>query len=174
MLDEKEGDGQPAEENRALSNVGPVEDSLPDILDPREVKAALKKIKNDAKESWYKSNYFICISYSSVCFFILSAESHNTEVPNHFRTYEEIKKEMEGVNTQVTSESAIIKQLVESYPQSDLKADVIEDLEFYVHQFDNALDFVKMGGLALVVLPALNSSDLSLRSNAALLLGNIT
>ena len=43
---------------------------------------------------------------------------------------------------------------------------LVLSLEYYVHQFDNAVDFVTLGGLDKVVLPSLNSSLEDLQESA--------
>lgn len=120
-------------------------------LDRAEIKEALKKIKNDAQES----------------------SSHSE---GSFRSYEEIKEQMKDLEMNIKTETEIIKDLVAGYPQlndDSLKIASLGDLEFYVHQYDNALDFVKMGGFKNIILPALNSTNSELRSAAAFLLGNL-
>ena len=113
------------------------------------MKEALKKIKNDAKDS------------------VKSGDS--------FRSYEEIKEEMKKIEQSIKTEYEIVKELVASYISLDEddsgRQAILNDLEFYVHQYDNAQDFVKMGGFKDVVLPALNSTDRDLRSSAAFLIG---
>ena len=118
-------------------------------LNHAELKEALKKIKNDAKDS------------------VKSGDS--------FRSYEEIKEEMKKIEQSIKTEYEIVKELVASYISLDEddsgRQAILNDLEFYVHQYDNAQDFVKMGGFKDVVLPALNSTDRDLRSSAAFLIG---
>lgn len=117
-----------------------------------ELKEALKKIKDEAQE-----------------------ESSQEE--RKFRSYEEIKEELKKLERAIKTEYEIVKELVEQYLSSkedDIKKTILEDLEFYVHQYDNALDFVKMGGFSKVVLHALNSSNSELRSSACYLLGKFS
>lgn len=121
----------------------------PHQFDADEIKEALKKIKNEAKEV-------------------------DDQEEKKFRTYEEIKKEMKNAEQSIKTEYEIVKELVDRYlssNQDDVKKNILDDLEFYVHQYDNALDFVKMGGFEKVVLRALNSSNTELRSSACFLLG---
>jgi nucleotide exchange factor SIL1 len=118
--------------------------------DEAEIKEALKKMKNDANK--------------------------NEESSNNFRSYEEIKEEMKKLETSIKTEYEIVKDLVVKYTSlqqedSEVRLSTLEDLEYYLHQYDNANDFVNMGGLKTVVLPALNSTDNRLRSAAAFLLG---
>ena len=39
-------------------------------------------------------------------------------------------------------------------------------LEYYVHQYDNAIDFVTLGGIAKILVPSLNSSLENLQESA--------
>ena len=116
-----------------------------------EIKEALKKMKNDANK--------------------------NEETSNNFRSYEEIKEEMKKLEHSIKTEYEIVKDLVVKYASlqqeedTEVRLSTLEDLEYYLHQYDNANDFVNMGGLNTVVLPALNASDHRLRSAAAFLLG---
>lgn len=124
------------------------ENAKPEIkFDHSELKLALKKIKNDAKEG----------------------------TPSVKRTYEQIKKELAEMQHSVKSEYEIVQDLIAEYKatKEDLtKTDILLDLEYYVHQYDNALDFVKMDGFKIVVLPSLNSTNSGLRSAAAFLMGS--
>ena len=47
-----------------------------------------------------------------------------------------------------------------------VQTSIVLSLEYYVHQFDNAVDFVTLGGLDKVVLPSLNSSLEDLQESA--------
>ena len=138
------------------SDVAEIKDST---LDHAEIKEALTRIKDEAS---------------------------NTETPakdqqersSGFRSYEELKEEMKDINMNIKTETEIMKELITSYSNLILKEDssammlsVLDDLEFYVHQYDNALDFIKMGGFKNIVLPALNSTNSEIRSAAAFLLG---
>lgn len=137
-----------------ISTETSVDDSIEEVkpeLDYSEIKEALKKIKNDAKET------------------------SEGNVGKGFRTYDQIKEEMMELEQSIKTEYEIVKELVAKYlsTKDDLERQLIlSDLEFYVHQYDNAQDFVKMGGFSEVVLPALNSTKKDLRSSAAFLLGS--
>ena len=39
----------------------------------------------------------------------------------------------------------------------------LEELEFHVHQYDNAVDFLQLNGITRGVLPALNSTSVEVR-----------
>ena len=155
LLDETEEKSQvsaltnvPTEDQKENTGEKPAE--KPGINYP-ELKEALKKIKSDAKEGV-------------------------REPSSTFRSYEDIKEELKKIEQSIKTEYEILKELVTNYAtqQGDSeKEQILNDLEFYVHQYDNAQDFVKMGGLKDVVLPALNSTNKELRSSAAFLLGKV-
>ena len=128
------------------------ETEKPDIsetkLDRDKLKLALKKIKNLAPEPELGEK--------------------------KFRTFEEIKKEMEEIQQTIKTESEIVKDLVTSFTTTKKTSDIVkllEDLEYYAHKFDNALDFINMGGFKNIVVSALNSTEGDIRCAAALLLG---
>ena len=53
------------------------------------------------------------------------------------------------------------------------KEHALDELEYYVHQIDNARDLDSVGGLALVV-KLMNSTEPSLKSRATYVLGSAT
>ena len=117
-------------------------------IDHSELKLALKKIKNDSPEA--------------------------TGSKKILRSYEEMKKEMKELEQNIKTEYEVVKDLMSEFfnAKEDLvKTNILLDLEFYVHQYDNALDFVNMNGFTKMVLPALNSTESGLRSAAAFLMG---
>ena len=44
-----------------------------------------------------------------------------------------------------------------------LQVAALEELEFHVHQYDNAVDFLQLNGITRGVLPALNSTNIEVR-----------
>ncbi|XP_046450104.1 nucleotide exchange factor SIL1-like [Daphnia pulex] len=150
---EEENDETTAKTSSALISTGAVEDGeeVKAELNHSEIKEALKKIKNDAKDT------------------------SEEKTGRSFRTYDQIKEEMKQVEQSIKTEYEIVKELVAKYKSLEDDSErqyILNDLEFYVHQYDNAQDFVKMGGFKDVVLPALNSTSKDLRSSAAFLLGS--
>lgn len=150
LLDETE---KPVQSSSALIRTVSEEEpeEISTSIDYSVLEEALKKIKNDGG----------------------SGSSADSTI---YRSYEEIKEEMKKVEQSIKTEYEIVKDLVSSYmklEEDPEKESILNDLEFYVHQYDNAQDFVMMGGFKNVVLPALNSSSPALRSSAAFLLGNI-
>ena len=69
-----------------------------------------------------------------------------------------------------------IKSLMALYDNSTVedKLNILEDLDFLLHQIDNARDFVSLGGLNKVILPALESLEISeeIVAKAAILVGS--
>jgi nucleotide exchange factor SIL1 len=147
-----EEDETTAKTSSALINTDAVEngEEVKAELNHLEIKEALKKIKNDAKDA------------------------SEEKTGGSFRTYDQIKEEMKQVEQSIKTEYEIVKELVAKYKSLEDDSErqyILNDLEFYVHQYDNAQDFVKMSGFKDVVLPALNSTSKDLRSSAAFLLG---
>lgn len=85
----------------------------------------------------------------------------------------ELKKKMASVNLEAKSESEILHNLLQHYHNAtdSGKAALLRDMEFLVHQYDRAVDFVNMGGL-LAIAPDLNSTSDSVRELVAFTLGS--
>ena len=70
----------------------------------------------------------------------------------------------------------IIKSLMAIYDNSTIeeKLNILEDLDFLLHQIDNARDFVSLGGLNKIILPALESLEIAeeIVAKAAILVGS--
>lgn len=89
------------------------------------------------------------------------------EIKSKFRTYDEIKDQLKDVNINVRTDAEIMKKLIGKY--EDMAGDVgkkqaeleriLDDLEYLVHQVDNALEFLGQQGLEKIVLPNLNHTD---------------
>ena len=67
-----------------------------------------------------------------------------------------------------------IKTLMANYDNGtvDEKLVLLEDLDYYMHQIDNAQDFVSLNGVGKIILPALRSSEENLIAKGAILLGS--
>ena len=94
--------------------------------------------------------------------------------PSKFRSMDQLKSELGDVNMAVESDIQVMKKLFTQFKESQSdseKADVIENLEYYVHQYDNALDFIQLEGFKLIVIPSLNSTDGNLRKQSCFLMG---
>jgi len=110
----------------------------PILLDPVEIKAALKNIKNDMK-----------------------TDAQTTA--GKFRTIDELESEIKDINAKIESEFEIMARLVDDFlaapPTDPARIASLDSLEFYLHQHDNAVDFVEaLQGVSRVIVPSLNSS----------------
>merc|ERR1711962_86451 len=85
-------------------------------------------------------------------------------------------KEMKSVMEKMKLNKDIenIKHLMSNYDNStlDSKLVILEDLDYYMHQIDNAQDFVTLNGLNKIILPSLRSSEENLVAKAAIILGS--
>lgn len=105
------------------------------------------------------------------------------EIKNQFRTYDQIKDQLKDANLNVRTDAEIMKKLFSEY--DELVVDVVKkqaeverilgDLEYLVHQVDNAIQFLDQGGLEKIVLPSLNRTNNSvLKVKSLQLLGSAT
>lgn len=94
---------------------------------------------------------------------------------NTFKNIDQLKKEFEDLKLYVKTDYELITFIMNNLKRPNVtdadKITMFNDLEYYVHQIDNAVDFVAMGGF-LLVIPSLNSSDDEVRASAAFLLGS--
>uniref|UniRef100_A0A4D5RA15 Nucleotide exchange factor SIL1 n=1 Tax=Scolopendra viridis TaxID=118503 RepID=A0A4D5RA15_SCOVI len=94
---------------------------------------------------------------------------------NTFKSIDKIKKDFQDLKIDFKTEYEIQSDLIHKLRQSNItdndKIELYTDLEYIVHKYDNARDFVKIGGLQLVI-PSLNSSNDDVRAMAAFLLGS--
>lgn len=92
-----------------------------------------------------------------------------------FRSIDEIRKELEGVDLFLKKDIEEISKHVQilNISSSSLveKEHALDELEYYVHQIDNARDLDSIGGLSLVI-KFMNSSEESLRKRACYVLGS--
>lgn len=97
------------------------------------------------------------------------------EASQQFRSIDEIRKELEEADLFVKKDIEIITHLVKMLNSSSSnlseKEHALDELEYYVHQIDNARDLHSIGGLALVV-KLINSTEPSLASRATYVLGS--
>ncbi|XP_009067645.1 PREDICTED: nucleotide exchange factor SIL1-like, partial [Acanthisitta chloris] len=101
-------------------------------------------------------------------------KAQEEEVRKKFRPIEQLKEEFEKLNMKVETDYEIMVKLISKFNSSastlDEKVAALYDLEYYVHQVDNAKDFLSMGGLQLVI-DGLNSTEATLKEHAAFVLG---
>ncbi|GJQ75852.1 hypothetical protein Trydic_g17920 [Trypoxylus dichotomus] len=121
-------------------------------ISPSELKQALKNIKNDINEE---------------------------EVKGKYRSYDELRKDFDELNVRPKTDVEILKELLNRHDQLIERKEideqeiltVIEDLEYLVHQYDNAKEFVVLNGLENIVYKGLNSSNVEIRKENLKLLG---
>ncbi|XP_070769553.1 nucleotide exchange factor SIL1 [Enoplosus armatus] len=115
---------------------------------PDELKRAMKKIKEDLKPD--------------------SAASK-------FRPLEELKRDMAQLELLVETDVQVMRRLLTQFNSSnsttERRLSILLELEYLVHQVDNAQTLCSMGGLQLM-LEGLNSSDFRLQESSAFVLGS--
>ncbi|XP_023326178.1 nucleotide exchange factor SIL1 [Eurytemora carolleeae] len=115
----------------------------------QELKEALKNIKNDA--------------------------GSDDIIKSKFRSLDELKKDFKEFEVKVESDVNAMIKLIKNFVESksdEEKINIVENLEYYVHQVDNAVDFLTVGGLEQILVPSLNSSSTLLQEMAGFLIGS--
>jgi len=67
----------------------------------------------------------------------------------NFRSYETLKKEFEALNLTVKTDLELLNELLNRFKSGgddQTLLNILTDLEYLVHQFDNAQQFAQMGG----------------------------
>ncbi len=91
------------------------------------------------------------------------------------RSYHELQQLLAEQKMKLNTEFEMISVLVEHYGNSSTedRAVILEDLEYLLHQYDNADDFAAYGGLDKIVRPAMEEAgDGAIREKAAILFGS--
>ncbi|KAK7137917.1 hypothetical protein R3I94_013534 [Phoxinus phoxinus] len=121
-----------------------------------ELKEALKKIKEGMDDP-------------------VDKKQEEDAVRAQFRPIEELKKDMEALDMLVETDVQVMRKLLNQFNNTnsttDEKVTALLDLEYLVHQIDNAQNLVSMGGMQLVI-NALNGTDIRLQESAAFVLGS--
>ncbi|OXU27090.1 hypothetical protein TSAR_008395 [Trichomalopsis sarcophagae] len=135
-----------------------------------ELKAMLKKMKSDESDALLQTK---------------NVDEAQSEIRKKHRSYSELKKELEALNMNISTDSEVLTSLFsqfESYKGS-LTADsmdtnkvedvleILNNLEYLIHQIDNAQLFTDMGGMAKIISPSLNSTNWEVKAEALKLLG---
>ncbi|XP_019616864.1 PREDICTED: nucleotide exchange factor SIL1-like [Branchiostoma belcheri] len=96
------------------------------------------------------------------------------EVKDQYRSYDELKEIFQQMQVDVETDTEIMQKLLLAYTEEgvsdDMRLHVLTELEYHVHQIDNAQNLIELGGFQLVIL-ALNDSNSDIRSEAARVLG---
>ncbi|ELW54028.1 Nucleotide exchange factor SIL1 [Tupaia chinensis] len=101
-------------------------------------------------------------------------KARQAEVTRLFRPIEELKKDFDELNVVIETDMQIMARLINKFNSSssslEEKIAALFDLEYYVHQMDNAQDLLSFGGLQ-VVINGLNSTEPLVKEYAAFVLG---
>lgn len=130
------------------------------LLEKPAIKEALKNIKNDE---------------------ILKADDIK-RIKDKFRTYDELKNELNDINLTPQIDAEVLTVLFERYKHEMEKESfnvyeilrIIEDFDFLAHQFDNGIEFVRQNGFNDVIYKNLNLSNTELRQATLKLFGSLT
>lgn len=96
-----------------------------------------------------------------------------------YRSYDELKQTFEELKMKPKSDAEILKELIEKHLDITSRKEVdeeeiltiLEDLEYLVHQYDNANIFVSLNGLKDIVYKNLNSTNNEIKRETLKLLG---
>ncbi|PNJ59479.1 SIL1 isoform 10 [Pongo abelii] len=123
----------------------------------QDLKSALAKFKEGAEMESSKED-----------------KARQAEVKRLFRPIEELKKDFDELNVVIETDMQIMVRLINKFNSSssslEEKIAALFDLEYYVHQMDNAQDLLSFGGLQ-VVINGLNSTEPLVKEYAAFVLG---
>ncbi|KAM8973577.1 nucleotide exchange factor SIL1 [Pelodytes ibericus] len=133
----------------------PKSSTVSDVYTKKELKEALAKFKDDHSPK--------------------DGEAADEDVKKRFRTIENIKKEFRELNINVETELDIMIKIINKFNNSRSttteKVEALYDLEYYVHQVDNAQNLNKLGALQLLV-NSLNGTEPSLVEHSAFVIGS--
>ncbi|XP_070812228.1 nucleotide exchange factor SIL1 [Pituophis catenifer annectens] len=101
-------------------------------------------------------------------------KAHREDIRRRFRPIEKLKEEFRELNLQLETDLEIMLKLINKFNNSastlEEKITALSDLEYYVHQVDNAKDLLSLGGLQLLI-NGLNSSEPLMKEYASFVLG---
>uniref|UniRef100_A0A8D0ECM5 Nucleotide exchange factor SIL1 n=2 Tax=Salvator merianae TaxID=96440 RepID=A0A8D0ECM5_SALMN len=104
----------------------------------------------------------------------LEEKAHKEDVKRKFRPIEKLKEEFRELNLQLETDFEIMFKLINKLNSSastlEEKITALYDLEYYVHQVDNARDLLSLGGLQLLI-NGLNSTEPLMKEYASFVLG---
>ncbi|XP_067645445.1 nucleotide exchange factor Sil1 [Eurosta solidaginis] len=112
------------------------------------------------------------------------------QIKRDFKTYDELKKSFKDFQKNFQTDAELITQLIYQYKnltkdEQELSISlktkittqlrILEDLDYLVHQIDNALLFIDKGGLEDIILPlVVNETNINLRVKGIRVLGALT
>lgn len=130
-----------------------------------ELKARLKKLKQEETEK--------------------NGEALRKNENRFKRFYETLKEELNALKVNVTSDSELLKKFFQKFQfyknsittgtlsvvETEEVLDILNNLEYLLHQIDNAKIFSDMDGLIQIISPCLNGTNNEIKSEALRLLG---
>ena len=70
-------------------------------------------------------------------------QKHKEEIRSKFRSYEELKREMEEMDMGIKSDLEVLQELMTSYRDPainmETKVNILTDLEYHLHQVGNQI-----------------------------------
>ncbi|NP_001084696.1 nucleotide exchange factor SIL1 precursor [Xenopus laevis] len=149
LLEEKEGKDRPKQKRKSSTTS--------DKYTKKELKEALTKFKEGAEQ-------------------LSPAEEKDylQDIKQRFRPIEDLQKAFNDLNINVETDFEIMTKIVNRFNSSSStteKVSALYDLEYYVHQVDNAQNLLKLGALQLLI-NSLNSTDTLLIENSAFVIGS--
>ncbi|XP_063976544.1 nucleotide exchange factor Sil1 [Diachasmimorpha longicaudata] len=135
------------------------------VLSIDELKQKLKKIKLETGE--------------------VNSLEHQEEIKKAFRSYEEIKEDFKDLEMNITTDSEIVTNIFNKFKtyekslasgiliksEADAILQIFNDLEFLLHQVDNAQLFADLGGMEKIISPCLNITNDDVKVEALIVLG---
>ncbi|XP_055526291.1 nucleotide exchange factor Sil1 [Wyeomyia smithii] len=112
-------------------------------------------------------------------------EKELKKVKANYKTYDQIKQYLKEANLDVKSDGDILKKLIKRFEELHKSKDptetkvreeldnLFEDLQYLVHQIDNAVEFINYKGIEKIIWPCLNQTESSLRIHGFKLFGTI-
>uniref|UniRef100_A0A0K8VG25 Nucleotide exchange factor SIL1 n=1 Tax=Bactrocera latifrons TaxID=174628 RepID=A0A0K8VG25_BACLA len=177
LLNSKEVDGN--NKNLALVNV-----------EQKIYKASAKgsQAKNRAKSSKTLSEALKNLPKDSLD--ITYSPKKLEQIKRDSKTYNELKESFKKLQKEFRSDGELITKLIDEYKNLSKENEelpttlntkintqlrILEDLDYLVHQIDNALWFIDKGGLDKIILPlVVNETNINLRTKAVRVLGALT
>ncbi|XP_072520429.1 nucleotide exchange factor SIL1 isoform X2 [Salminus brasiliensis] len=105
---------------------------------------------------------------------IISGQAEESQ-SSPFYPVDNLKRDMKMINFLVETDVQIMRKLLSQFNSTsstvDQRVTALLELEYLVHQVDNAQNLLSMGGMKLVI-DALNSTDVRLQESAAFVLGS--
>lgn len=102
-------------------------------------------------------------------------KEREAEVLKSFRKYEDLKKDLAEMNMDLKTDGEIVTEMFHKLNSTDLtgteKQYLLTDLEYYLHQIDNAQLFCDLGGMGLL-LTGLNDTEAVTRERSAFVIGS--